>query len=228
MQNPVSDVSSQFVHGLAGERAQMLDTNDTAWTQGSGNGHWCSVENEGFSTNQFSSAQIESNAQLFAWLHQVHAVPLQLTDSTSGHGLGWHGMGGAAWGNHPGCPGSTNVALRSTILNRAIQIVGGAGPVTGGDEDMRMIQASDTGKAYIYYELDTTVNPARPILQEITGSQVGTYQFCGIPLTLANSIPWNEFTLGTVTVPPTGGGIGLTYAETVAASREGAELAEDS
>lgn len=93
---------------------------------------------------------------------------------------------------------------------------------------MRLIQAKDTGKAYIYNQLDTTVNPARPILQEITGSQLGTYQFVGIPFKAVDFVPWEEFTLGGVTTPSTGGESGLTYEQTVDAAREGAELAEDS
>src|SRR5512147_605994 len=50
MKNPVSDVSSHFVIAKDGRIAQMLDTAVTAWTQAAGNGHWVSVENEGFST----------------------------------------------------------------------------------------------------------------------------------------------------------------------------------
>ncbi len=126
--NPDSDVSSHFVHGLDGEKAQMLDTAVTAWTQGAGNGHWVSVENAGFYTNQFTPAQIEANAQLFAWLMLTHGVPATLADNPAGRGLGWHGMGGVAWGNHPLCPGPANVALRSTILARAVQIAGGSPP----------------------------------------------------------------------------------------------------
>lgn len=124
--NPASDVSSHFIFGLVdGERAQMLDTQTTAWTQAAGNGHWVSVENAGFHYDQFTPAQVEANAQLYAWLHQIYNVPMQLTDSPSGSGLGWHGMGGASWGGHYDCPGTANVALRSTILARAQEILNG-------------------------------------------------------------------------------------------------------
>lgn len=129
--NPASDVSSHFVIGLNGEIAQMLDTSVTAWTQGAGNGHWVSVENAGFHTSQFTPAQIEANARLYAWLMVTHAAPATLATTPSGRGLGYHGMGGAAWGNHPLCPGPANVALLPTILARAIEIA------NGEDDDMQ-------------------------------------------------------------------------------------------
>lgn len=133
--NSVSDVSSHFIFGLnEGERAQMLDTNTTAWTQAAGNGHWVSVENAGFHYDQFTPAQVEANAQLYAWLHQVYNIPMQLTDSPSGTGLGWHGMGGASWGGHYDCPGPANVALRSTILARAQDILNGDDDVSSPEE----------------------------------------------------------------------------------------------
>jgi hypothetical protein len=123
--NPVSDVSSHTVHGKAGERAQMLDVNLTAWTQANGNGWWVSVEHEGFNYEALTQQQFESTAQLYAWLVQVKGVPLQLTDSPSVPGLGWHGMGGTAWGGHPNCPGEPIKAQRPAILARAQEILNG-------------------------------------------------------------------------------------------------------
>lgn len=140
--NPIADVSSHFVIGLnAGEIAQMLDTTQTAWTQSAGNGHWVSVEFAGFATGQLTAAQFEAGAQLYAWLVQVHGVPVQLAETPSGRGLGWHGMGGAAWGNHPGCPGPANVALRPSNLVRVAQILG-SGPSTE-ELDMPAIMIQD-------------------------------------------------------------------------------------
>lgn len=123
--NSIADVSSHFVIGFnPGEIAQMLDTTTTAWTQAAGNGHWVSVEFAGFATGQLNAVQFEAAAQLYAWLVQVHGVPVQLADTPSGRGLGWHGMGGIAWGNHPNCPGPANVALRPSNLVRVAQILG--------------------------------------------------------------------------------------------------------
>jgi N-acetylmuramoyl-L-alanine amidase len=123
--NPVSDVSSHTVHGKDGQRAQMLDINLTAWTQANGNGWWVSVEHEGFSTEALTPQQFESTSQMYAWLVQNKGVPLQITDSPSVPGLGWHGMGGAAWGGHTGCPGEQIKAQRTAILGRAAEIIGG-------------------------------------------------------------------------------------------------------
>jgi N-acetylmuramoyl-L-alanine amidase-like protein len=136
-QNPVSDVSSHFVIGLGGfdtgEVAQMLDTDLAAWTQANGNPYCISAEFAGFSTGQYTPQQQEAASQLYAWLHITHGLPLQLSNSPSEPGWGWHGMGGAAWGNHPDCPGPANVALRGPMLARTLQIVNGSdgGPDMG-------------------------------------------------------------------------------------------------
>lgn len=141
-QNPIADVSSHFVIGQnQGEVAQMLDTaTQTAWTQAAGNGHWVSVEFAGFSTGQLTGPQFEAAAQLYAWLVQVHGIPVQLADTPSGRGLGWHGMGGVAWGNHPNCPGPANVALRPSNLARVQQILGGGPSPEEFDVPAIMIQ----------------------------------------------------------------------------------------
>jgi hypothetical protein len=133
-QNPNADVSSYFVTSRAGDIAQMLDLDLMAWTQAAGNPNWIGVENEGFHTDAFTDAQINANARIFAWLRSVWpATPAQVTNSVNVGGLGWHGMGGVAWGNHPDCPGTPNVALLPTILARAVT------NNTGGGEDVAQV-----------------------------------------------------------------------------------------
>lgn len=149
MKNPVSDVSSHFVIARDGRIAQMLDTAVTAWTQAAGNGHWVSVENEGFSTQGFTAEQVEANAKLYAWLLRTHGVPAQLADSPAETGLGWHGMGGIAWGNHPGCPGSINVEKRPAILARAVEINGGGPPPNGGAMSYTIRSGDADGSIYL-------------------------------------------------------------------------------
>jgi hypothetical protein len=222
MKNPDSDVSSHFLTRADGHIGQLVDTADTAWTQAAGNGHWLSVENEGFSGNELTAGQVEAVAQIYARGVRDHGWPYQLADSPTGFGLGWHGMGGTAWGGHPDCPGEPIKAQRQQILARAQQINGGTPPTTGDVNDMILMQPLDTGKAYIMDgTLDSTVNPARPVLYEITGSQFATYQFVGIPLAPQpiNSIPWNEFTLGTETTPGGGSGTGPSAADIATAVR---------
>lgn len=95
-------------------------------------------------------AQIESNAQILAWAHKTHGVPLQLCpDSRPGsRGLAYHRQGidgnwsgyrfggrvsgGEVWTESRGkvCPTDSRIAQRPAILARAIEIV------NGEDDDM--------------------------------------------------------------------------------------------
>lgn len=101
--NPASSVSFHFATRADGHLGQLVDTADAAWTQANGNGHWISVENEGYSGNPLTPGQVEACAQLYAEGVRVYGWPLQTTDSPNGFGLGWHGMGGTAWGGHFDC-----------------------------------------------------------------------------------------------------------------------------
>jgi len=140
--NPDANVSSHFVLGRAGQLAQLVDTDVTAWTQRAGNGHWLSVECEGFALDdplhsthpgweQLTAAQLDAIAWLLVHGHQQYGYPLQLAGSPTGRGLGYHSMGaehGYNWG-HLHCPGESIKAQLPTILARA-QVL--AGTPTGG------------------------------------------------------------------------------------------------
>lgn len=121
--NPAARASSHFGTGKAGQLYQWVDTADRAWAQADGNREWLSVENEGRGGDVLTSAQLDRNAQVLAWAHQVYSVPLQLADGPSGRGLGYHAMGGSAWGGHTSCPGSKIVAQLPEIVRRAKAIV---------------------------------------------------------------------------------------------------------
>lgn len=138
--NPSASVSSYFVVSRAGEITQMLDLDLMAWTQGAGNPAWVGVENEGFHTQAFTDEQITANARIFAWLRSVWpSVLAQISNSPNVGGLGWHGMGGVAWGNHPDCPGPPNVALLPVILARAVTALPQPpDPPSEEDEDMKI------------------------------------------------------------------------------------------
>lgn len=122
--NPASKASAHFLNPKIGPLEQLIDTADRAWAQANGNSNWISVENEGFVPDALTANQIENNARLLAWLHQTDNVLLQAADSPTERGLGWHGMGGAAWGNHPDCPGDHIKAQRPAIISRAKQMLG--------------------------------------------------------------------------------------------------------
>lgn len=134
--NDDSNISSHFIVGRDGQIAQMVDTNDAAWTQRSGNGEWLSVECEGFikgdSKNpggweRLSDAQLDAIARILLKIHQVYGVPLQTTTSPTGRGLGHHSMG-ADWG-HRQCPGPPIIAQKPEIVSRALAL-------KNGDDDM--------------------------------------------------------------------------------------------
>jgi hypothetical protein len=122
-------VSSHFVVGRLGQLAQVVDTDESAWTQRSGNGHWLSLECEGFTLghklhkqhpdwHKLSGAQIEAAAHLLVRAHQQYGVPIQVAVSSAGRGLGHHSMGGVEWG-HLDCPGDPIIQQKAAILTRA-------------------------------------------------------------------------------------------------------------
>ena len=163
--NPDSGVSCHFVTAADGRIAQLVDTKDGAWTQIAGNNHWISVENEGFTPNPLTDAQVSAIARIFAWLHQVHGVPLVNNGSVSplpglpagpgpnGHGLAHHSTGnlvegwtGPTWG-HGDCPGPAIQAQKPLMVSRAVQIASGA--TTGGDMPA-FVHCQENGGYYVF------------------------------------------------------------------------------
>lgn len=122
--NPAAQASSHFGTGKDGQLRQWVDTKDRAWAQAAGNHTWLSIENEGRGGDSLTDAQLTRCAQVLAWAHTTHGVPLQLTTSTTGRGMGYHGMGGSAWGGHTSCPGTKIVAQLPEILRRAKALAG--------------------------------------------------------------------------------------------------------
>lgn len=121
--NERAQASSHFGTGKKGALYQWVDTKDRAWAQGAGNRSWISVENEGKGGDELTEEQLDLNARILVWAHKVHGVPLQVTNNPNGRGLGHHGMGGAAWGNHPACPGPRIVAQKVEIVRRAKALI---------------------------------------------------------------------------------------------------------
>lgn len=126
----VTTSSTWIVGREPGEWAQMADSGTIAWTQRDGSRTWLSIELVGFTRGhplnpggweKPTTWQIEACAQLLAWAHRQHGIPLQVADSPSGRGLGHHSMGAPAWG-HSQCPGPDIIAARGAIVARAQQI----------------------------------------------------------------------------------------------------------
>jgi hypothetical protein len=114
--NRAAKASSHFLNPRSGNLRQLIDTADRSWAQADGNSNWISVENEGRGGNSLTDSQIANLGSLFQWISRAYNVPIQSTDDPNGRGLGWHGMGGRAWGNHPDCPGVAVLAQRGRIL----------------------------------------------------------------------------------------------------------------
>lgn len=128
--NPAAQASAHFLNPKSGQLQQLVDTSNKAWAEVAGNAHWLSVETEGYSGDSLTASQLENVAQLYAWIHQTYGAPLQSTDDPNGYGIGWHGMGGDAWGGHFDCPGDPIKAQRPSILARVEEILGaGSAPV---------------------------------------------------------------------------------------------------
>ncbi|MEV4457001.1 N-acetylmuramoyl-L-alanine amidase [Microbispora sp. NPDC049633] len=127
--NPRAEASSHFGTGRGGALRQWVDTRDRAWAQKAGNPNWISIENEGKAGDALTDAQLDRCAEVLAWAHKEHGVPLQVTSDPNGRGLGHHAMGGAAWGNHPACPGTKVVAQKAEIVRRARLLVEPPKPV---------------------------------------------------------------------------------------------------
>jgi len=133
------DVSSHFVVGREpGECAQLVDTDMTAWTQRTGNGHWISAEFAGFTAGhrlhrpgweRLSEWQLGVAARLLVKAHHQYGVPVQIATSAAGRGLGHHSMGGTAWG-HLDCPGRPIIEQKTQIITLARELLG------GGEDDM--------------------------------------------------------------------------------------------
>lgn len=137
--NNSSQSSSHFGIGKKGEIWQWVDTADRAWAQMSGNSAWLSIEHEGKSGESLTAAQLSSSARVMAWMHTEHGIPLVVSDSVADRGIGWHGMGGAAWGGHTSCPGNPIRAQRPEIIRQAAALLKGNRDMT--DEQVKKLLA---------------------------------------------------------------------------------------
>ena len=101
--NPANQASSNWWTSAQGVTEEYVDADLRAWAQANGNGDWASWETSGTPDVPLSEAQLNEGAKLYAWGHNTYGWPLQLSDSPTVPGFGWHGMGGQAWGGHFSC-----------------------------------------------------------------------------------------------------------------------------
>lgn len=96
------------------EQYQWLDR--ASWAQGTGGNPWgWSVETEGFPGERLTAQQLDALAAWHVWCGAADRAVVNPGES----GIGTHSMGGASWGNHPGCPGPIRAGQRTEILRRA-------------------------------------------------------------------------------------------------------------
>ena len=118
--NPRSRASSHLLNPKTGPLRQMVDFDDKAWAEVDGNKNWISIENEGFQGEALTESQLANIVNFFIWAHNqdTDSFPYVLTDDVNKRGLGWHGMGGTAWGGHYNCPGEPIKNQRMEIIRR--------------------------------------------------------------------------------------------------------------
>lgn len=114
--NKAAKGSYTFWVSKAGQVIQYVDDGISAWGQGAGNLTWNSVGTEGYAREPLTVAQEQGLAKIYAEGNRRYGWPWQIADSPNGVGFAWHGMGGSAWGNHPGCPGDLRKHRRLAIL----------------------------------------------------------------------------------------------------------------
>jgi hypothetical protein len=131
-ENPAAQASADFAVAQDGSIVQMgpVGKGWVAWAEANGNRAWYSIEHadDGHPANPLTAAQITASAQLVEVLARFAGFPLQVSDSTSVKGYGWHGMGGQAWGGHLNCPGDVRKAQRPQIIALAMAIRQGGQP----------------------------------------------------------------------------------------------------
>jgi len=130
-----NDMSCHFQVADDGTIEQYIDTDNASWCQMAGNSKYLSIETQGYPGEALTAAQVVACAAIMRWVHATHGIPLQLADTVGAPGLAWHGMGGAAWGGHTGCPGDLRKAQRQLILTLAAAVTPTPGaPMTPAQE----------------------------------------------------------------------------------------------
>lgn len=147
--NPTSQVSAHFGIGngqggfVDGELAQYVDTDFQSWAEMAGNATYVSVETEGEPTEALTTAQIQTFARLYAWLHAEYGFPFLVVDVPGEAGLITHGDGGAAWGGHTDCPGPLRTPQRAEIVYLAALAANPAPPPPPQMEEEEMTTWTD-------------------------------------------------------------------------------------
>lgn len=138
-----TDVCPNFQVYADGSIHQYLPLNWQPWCQTAGNQQYAAIESAGYNTDPWTAPQVSSIAYILAAYRDNLGLSMQIADAPGQRGFGWHGMGGAAWGNHPGCPGEPRKAQRA----QALTIAAGLSP-SGGGTEIDVLDQNDIGMIY--------------------------------------------------------------------------------
>jgi hypothetical protein len=175
--NPAAQASSTFWVSKTGEVYQYMEAGtDKSWAQAAGNGQYDSVETEGQPTEALTDAQVAALARLVRWEHEQFGMPLTVINTPGQSGFGWHGMGGAAWGGHTGCPGDLRRAQMPRILALA-QEGDTTTHTTSEEDDMQIVTSTATKTQWLLTSDGTLVGLPNPEYARVAQKMVsGTLQ----------------------------------------------------
>jgi hypothetical protein len=159
---PSTQASSHWWVAKSGLVEQYVPADRIAWAQVAGNSAWHSAETEGFPGEGLTADQVAALGRLYAWGHDRWGWSLELAESPDGVGLGWHGMGGAAWGGHFDCPGDLRKGQRQQIIEAAV----------GGGTENDMLSAEEIARA-VWGMAPPTSDVDRPIRKRTMAGVVG-------------------------------------------------------
>jgi hypothetical protein len=176
--NPSAQASSTFWVGKDGTVYQYMEAGtDKSWAQAAGNGQYDSVETEGQPIEALTDAQVAALARLVRWEHDTYGMPYTVINTPGQAGFGWHGMGGAAWGGHTGCPGDLRRAQMPQILALAQQGDTTTTPITSGEDDMQIVTSTATKTQWLLTSDGTLVGLPNPEYARVAQKMVaGTLQ----------------------------------------------------
>jgi hypothetical protein len=158
--NSSAKASAHFGVGKDGTVYQWVDTADMAWAQAAGNPVGISIEHEGNVPDALTPQQIAADSAILAWVHAVHAIPLQVTDdAVSGTGVCGHSTGAVLHWGHPQCPGQAILGQRQQIVDGAstllsVPVVTGLNPPsgsTGGGDTVTVTGTGFTGATSVLF-----------------------------------------------------------------------------
>lgn len=197
--SPTSDMSTTFQVLQDGTIEQYLDTDLVEWCQADGNRAYLSIECPTYPGEPMTAAQVAACGRIMAFVHGLYGIPLVLGERPGDSGLGWHGMGGAAWGGHTACPGDIRKSQRSAIIAAAggeSTSSNGATPITGNEEELNADDrkfVTDTVHSVIKGELGGTMDRIVKILavldEDALAVKTARYVGGGIPLPAGTG--WN-------------------------------------